>query len=377
MRRHWIDNLRWVTVVSVLIYHVIYYYNNKGVFGGIGGFGGSQPQDVVMYILYPWFMMLLFIVAGISSRYALERQSLREFIRSRTLKLLVPSTIGLFAVQWVTGYYNTLTAEYVNQIAIFPTLPEPISLPVNYLISCVSGIGPLWFIQDLWFFSMLLVVLRKLDKGDTLRQRCANIGYLGIILFGVLVWLGAQTLIAEPDVNSYSAGVPDGLYNLYKPFSYVVLFLMGYYVFSNESVLDKVVAIRKPMMIAAIASGVWLIATTYGENNTSAEYMMTAKNNLYAYTMILALIGLFRSRFDFTSRFASYMSRSSFGLYVVHYALVASVGYALKVHTTLPPMAIYTILFVAVLAGSPLLYEVLRRIPLVRWCAFGENRKQA
>ena len=39
MRKHWIDNLRWVTVLLVLLYHVIYFYNNKGVFGGIGGFG--------------------------------------------------------------------------------------------------------------------------------------------------------------------------------------------------------------------------------------------------------------------------------------------------------------------------------------------------
>lgn len=63
MRKHWIDNLRWTTVILVLIYHVFYFYNNKGVFGGIGGFVADpmkQPQDVVMYILYPWFMMLLF-----------------------------------------------------------------------------------------------------------------------------------------------------------------------------------------------------------------------------------------------------------------------------------------------------------------------------
>ena len=57
MRKHWIDNLRWVTVLLVLLYHVVYYYNNKGVFGGIGGFGEypevPQYQDVLMYILYP------------------------------------------------------------------------------------------------------------------------------------------------------------------------------------------------------------------------------------------------------------------------------------------------------------------------------------
>ena len=52
MRKHWLDNLRWVTVLLVLFYHVVYFYNNKGVFGGIGGFGdGPQYQDVVMYNL--------------------------------------------------------------------------------------------------------------------------------------------------------------------------------------------------------------------------------------------------------------------------------------------------------------------------------------
>jgi len=54
MRRHWIDNLRWVTVLLVLLYHVIYFYNNKGVFGGVGGFGEfpevPQYQDVLMYV---------------------------------------------------------------------------------------------------------------------------------------------------------------------------------------------------------------------------------------------------------------------------------------------------------------------------------------
>ena len=42
-RKFWIDNLRWVTVLLVLLYHVIYFYNNKGVFGGVGGFGNG-PQ---------------------------------------------------------------------------------------------------------------------------------------------------------------------------------------------------------------------------------------------------------------------------------------------------------------------------------------------
>ena len=50
MRKHWIDNLRWVTVLLVLLYHVFYFYNNKGVIGGIGGFGdGPQYQDLTLF----------------------------------------------------------------------------------------------------------------------------------------------------------------------------------------------------------------------------------------------------------------------------------------------------------------------------------------
>lgn len=132
MRKHWIDNLRWVTVLSVLLYHVIYFYNNKGVFGGVGGFGdGPQYQDVPMYILYPWFMPLLFILAGISAKYALDRHSAKEWFKSRTLKLLVPSTLGLFVFHWMEGYFNT----HVGGTDVLAAIPQPL----KFCIWAVSG----------------------------------------------------------------------------------------------------------------------------------------------------------------------------------------------------------------------------------------------
>ena len=48
-------------------------------------------------------------------------------------------------------------------------------------------------------------------------------------------------------------------------------------------------------------------------------------------------------------------------------------GYMMKTYTQLPPAAMYLILAVAVFTLSPLLYELLRRIPLVRWCVPGEK----
>ena len=370
MRKHWIDNLRWVTVLLVLFYHVVYFYNNKGVFGGIGGFGEwpdcKQYQDVVMYVLYPWFMPLLFLLAGISARYALQRYSGKEWFKARTRKLLVPSTIGLFVFHWMVGYFNTAVAASSGAFDGLPGIGK-------YIMWSFSGIGPLWFIQDLWLFSLLLLLVRKLDGKDRFHVWCGKVfggksGIVWTILLGILFWVGEQFLIRNPRPESL-----DGLYNLYKPLFYFIPFLMGYFVFSHDGVQSLLGRVWGPLAgCAAVAGGV-LVVTTFGQDNTAPQYLSSPLNCLYGWLACLAMMAWFKARFDRTGAFAGYMTRSSFGLYIVHYLAVASIGYMLKIYTQLPPLAMYLILFVAVFTLSPLLYGVIRRIPLVRWCVLGEK----
>ena len=366
MRKHWLDNLRWVTVLLVLFYHVIYFYNNKGVFGGIGGFGPypecPQYQDVVMYILYPWFMPLLFLLAGISARYALDKYPAGAWFKARTRKLLVPGTIGLLVFHWMTGYFNTVVAA---REGVFDGLPGVI----KWIIMAFSGIGPLWFIQDLWLFSLLLLLIRKLDPKGRFHQACGRLNICWIILLGVLFWLGEQTLIRNPRSESL-----DGLLNLYKPLFYLIPFLMGYFVFSHEDVQDRLAKVWIPLLGCAAVSGIVLVITTFGQDDTSPQYLGSPLNCLYGWLMCLAMMAWFKARFDRTGPFAAYMTRSSFGIYIVHYLVIASLGYMMKVHTQLPPPAMYAILTVAVFVLSPLLYELLHCIPFVRWAVLGEKR---
>ena len=363
MRKQWIDNLRWVTVLSVLLYHVVYFFNNKGVFGGIGGFGdGPQYQDVLMYILYPWFMPLLFLLAGVSARYALEKVPAKSWLKSRTLKLLVPSTIGLLVFHWMTGYFNT----HVSGNDVLAAVPQPF----KYFVWAVSGTGPLWFIQDLWLFSLLLLLIRKLDPADRFHQWCGKANILWLVLLGVIFWAGSMTMISHP-----REGSADGLYNLYKPLFYLLLFLMGYFVFSHDSVHERLGKYWMPLMGTTIVTGILLIITTFGQNNTSPQYLTSPLNCLYGWLMCLGMMGWFKAHFDRTSPFADYMTRSSFGIYIVHYLPIACIGYMMKTYTELPPLAMYLILTVAVLLLSPILFEVIRRIPFVRWCVLGIKNK--
>ena len=371
-RRHWIDNLRWLTVLLVLFYHVIYFYNNKGVFGGIGGFGEypatKQYQDIVMYILYPFFMPLLFLLAGVGSRYALQKQSAKEWFKARTRKLLVPSTIGLFVFHWMVGYFNTVVAA---RQGVFDGMPAV----AKYLMMAVSGTGPLWFIQVLWLLCLVLLLVRAIDRNDRFYHWCGKANLMVIILLGVLFWAGEQTLIKHPRPESL-----DGLYNLYKPLFYLVPFLMGYFIFAHNEVQEKLGKAWMPLLAGAVVAGTALIITTFGQDNTSPEYLGSPLNCLYGWLMCLAMMAWFKAKFNHTGAFAGYMTRNSFGIYIVHYLVIASLGYMMKMYTSLAPWMMYVILLIAVMTISPLLNETIKRIPFVRWCVLGikksEDRRQ-
>ena len=359
------DNIRWVTVLLVLFYHVIYFYNAKGVFGGIGGFYEDQPWDAIMSLLYPWFMMLLFLVAGISSKYALERLSHKEFIKSRTRKLLVPATIGLFVFQWMVGYFNT----HVAGTDVMANVPQP----AKYFMWAVSGIGPLWFVQDLWLFSLLLVLIRLIEK-DKLYEYIGKLFQgdsfgksIALVVVGYfLIWGGAQCSISHPDPESLQ-----GLWNLYRPFAYLIPFLLGYFVFSHDVVQNRIQRMRFPLLVFTITTGAVFTIVMYGKNDTDPIVLKSWLCNLFAWLTILAMLGCFKAWANKTSPFATYMTKSSYGAYVLHYLVVASLGYMMKVHTTLAPWSQYVILFVAVMTVPFLLNEIIKRIPFIRWCVLG------
>jgi surface polysaccharide O-acyltransferase-like enzyme len=245
--------------------------------------------------------------------------------------------------------------------------------PVKYFMWAFSGIGPLWFIQDLWLFSLILLLVRKVPCSIKSCRLFASREWLLVVvlvILGVFFWLGHQTLIFNPRPESL-----DGLWNLYKPAFYFIIFLLGYYVFSHDKVQETLGKAWIPLMAAAVISGTILTITTFGQNNSVPQYMSTPLNCLYGWLMCLAMMGWFKAKFDKTNTFAGYMTRSSFGLYIVHYLVIASIGYMMYHYTQLPPVAMYAILTVAVFTLSPLLYEVIRRIPFIRWCVLGINNK--
>ena len=102
-RKHYLDNIRWITLCFVILYHVFYIFNSSGVVSNIGVTGIKELDSICVFI-YPWIMCLLFVVSGVATKYALKNKTNKKFLKDRAKRILIPSIVGIFAYGWIGGW---------------------------------------------------------------------------------------------------------------------------------------------------------------------------------------------------------------------------------------------------------------------------------
>ncbi|MBR1592557.1 MAG: acyltransferase [Ruminococcus sp.] len=350
MRKNYIDNIRWITIICVVIYHVVYMFNGVQTVGVIGAFRENQWQDGLQYLLYPWFMVLLFVVSGMSSRYYLEKHTEKEFFKSRTNKLLVPSTLGLFVFQWIQGYFSMKISN------AFEDIPDTVPKPVLYIIMSLSGIGVLWFIQLLWVFSALLIPIRRLEK-DKLYEKCRNIPVWALILLVIPLW-GMAQILNTPVITVYRCGI------------YGFAFLIGYFIFSHDEIINRLEKLWYVFAPAALILGIVSTIVYFGENYTEKNVLNSPLSIAYAWAAVLGIISCGKKFLDFRNKFTGFMASQSWGIYIFHYLYISIPAYYM-INTQVPPVLQYIICTVLAFAGSIITYNIISRIPVIRYLVLG------
>lgn len=351
MRKTYIDNIRWITVILVVIYHVIYMFNGVTTSGIIGPFSENQPQDIYLYIVYPWFMLLLFVISGMSARYELEKKGDKDFLKDRTRKYLVPSTLGLLVLGWAMGYYNMLIGGAFESMGELPA-------PILYLIMSISGCGVLWYVQVLWVFSLLTKWIRKFEKGK-IYELCGRANTIVLILLTLLIF-GAAQILNVPVVIVYRFGI------------YGAGYFIGYFVLAHDEVMERLGKQWIWLIVMGIASCVAFVIVFLGKNFSAHEVLDTPLCNVFAWMGTLAVLAFMKKWGDFTNRFTEWNRKKSWGIYVFHYFFIAVTGWYLrKLAPNLAPVIVYLLVTVSAFAGSLISYELISRIPFVRWCVLG------
>lgn len=359
MRKHYLDNIRWITVFIVVIYHVLYMYNAEGILGGLGKITDLPVQyyDAFQYLVYPWFMPVLFMVSGISARLSLDSHSDKEFIKARTLKLLVPSTIGLFVFQFIQGYVSMSLGGGIDGLAA-----AGVPKPVIYLIMVASGSGVLWYMHLLWIYCIVLVLIRKIEKEKLLKAGAHT--PLWLIAFFLLPIWGAAQILNTPIVSVYRIAF------------YFVFFMLGYFVFSHDEVIERLKKIAVPLIVLAAVICVTFAVMYFGDNYADKPINRGLFYAIDAYVGSLAMLAGMARFGNFSGSFAKWMSGHSFGLYVFHYLGISSVALLLAKPGLLPAAVCYIVSLLAGFIFGYGLYAVISRIPFFRWAVLGIKKER-
>lgn len=355
-RKHYIDNIRWVTVVIVILYHIIYIFNNSGVISNIDVKGIPQ-LDVFLSFVYPWFMNLLFVVAGMSANYSLKKRTGKEFISHRAKTILVPSICIILIFGWINGWITDLCFDmFQGNGAAIPGF-------IRYLIYCMSGIGALWFAHELFVLSAILLLVRKIDKKEKLLALGEKVNLPVLLLLTVAVWL-SSLILNTPIIEVYRNGI------------YLFMFLLGYYVFSHENVTDILVKYKIPLIIAAMILNGLYSYIHYGENYAATSVLTSPLANAAAWSGVLSMIGSFKAWFNFENKFTAYMTKRNFAFYALHYSVMIIVAYFATKVFGIPVTVTYFLMLIAVAVFVPLIYEAVSRIPVLKLIILGIPSKK-
>lgn len=349
----YLTNIRWVTVCLVVAYHVCYLFNGVGIPGAVPGCRSLAFFDTCASIVYPWFMVLLFLVAGMDSYYALQKYSPKTWIKTRTVKLLIPSTLGLLVWQWVTGYLTLKAAGTLH------TLPGFLAWPILAL----SGTGPLWFVQVLYLNSLLLALLEKLGWSQKLRAQTTNWKIWAVLLLGLILY-GAGFIGNMPVLTMYRFGI------------YLAAYLIGYLVLSHLSIQDEIEKAWIWLVPLALALGIIWTIRYYGKPFSDLAILENGLTVTYLWIACLAILGSFKKFFNQPTRFCEHMAKDSYGIYVLHYSVLYALGYLAVRIWHLPAWPQYLLLFIL---GYPLtlaLFKLFGRIPVVRLLVLGISQRR-
>ncbi len=342
MHKHYIDNLRSFTILLLFPVHTFMIWNDFGS-GFYIWLGENKILSTLIVLVNPWFMPILFVLAGMSARYAMEKRTEGEFVLQRIRKLFFPFLFGtVFLVPFQTLYARKYFDNYKGGVwsnwkYFFTHLTD---------FSGYDGAftpGHLWFILFLFIISMVALVLFHFLPYEKIAARVEKIPVWGILCLFIPIWL----MYYLGNFGGYSIG------------KNLALYLAGYYVLSNDSVMEKLEKNMKWLAALCVMGTIALVALYY-----CFAYYGDLWINYMGWNTILCLLPLGRKCWNKRTRFTEYFTRSSYGIYILHQSiLVALAYYVVQVCESL--IVQVSVICIGSFVLTVLAYHVVKIIPFV------------
>ena len=358
-RIHWLDNLRTITILLVVLYHIGGVYEAAGLWASF--WIVDDPNTIswvgIVGIMFDIMVMpIMFFVSGYLTPNSLKNKTGWEFVKGKFKRLMIPWVIAVL----------TLIPLYKVIFLYSRGLPQE-HWSTYFHITNPNSQNWLWFLPVLFAFDMLYLLLSKTNiKLPNLSLKVAVIGasVIGFIYsFSVGGLIGFRSWTLTPLIDFENE----------RLLVYFMAFLLGVLCYQQNVFAEK----PKSKTLYTIANSVaWLPVTGHIFARlwpffypNPAEFPITPlyrlawwlSFHLSLLVLMYVMIESFWRYLDKSGRLWSELNRNSYGVYIIHVIVIGVFG-TLLLNLKLPAVVKYLILIVSTYVGSNLIVSGYRFI---------------
>ena len=358
MRRKDIDWLRLFGIFLLFPFHTArvfdfreanYIHSNITSYVGMG----------FMSSIWPWFMPLLFLVAGVSSYYALQKRNALHFFKERVTRLFIPLVLGIILIVPIQGYMarlqqGTLNGGYLNYLftQFFADFSD------------ISGYHGTFTPAHLWFILYLFVIscaLLPLFKSIINKRKEHGIGIFGSLFekkwFLLLLFIPLSISEALPDIGGKN------------PFFYAMYYAIGFFIASNEVSVKTIDKHNRLWFCALIISvPLYFILCAYAQGYSDFAWqsiLLAFARNFYGISAILTMMAFARKYLNRGGKLLDYLNGAAFPVYILHQSVMMVIAYYILFWNTAIALQFIAISVLS-LAFSLAIYEGARHVSVFR-----------
>ena len=303
MRKYYVDNIRWIIILLLVPYHAAMAWNVWGEPNYIYFESNKIISNIVVFFS-PYFMPLMFLIAGISTRFALQKRTIGQYVLERTKRLLMPFIFGTMLIMPLMTYIaDKFNYDYQGNLfqhyAVF-------FMRFTDLTGADGGfsVGQFWFILYLFLISLIAVGIILLQR-KIMYSKDIDIPLVLIFLWGLPLPLLSELLsIGGKSLAEYS-----------------YVFLVGYYIFSNDGGINEVEKWKWIFFCVGITATVFNVYMFIWSDTQHTLLNMIAKY-VSEWFMINSFLGIGKRYLDFNGKISNYMSKNSYTFYIFHFIWV-------------------------------------------------------
>ncbi len=354
-RIRWMDNLRTIIILCVVLYHVGGVYEAAGLWGWF--WIVDDPATIswvgILGIVFDIFMMpTLFFVSGYLTPPSLDNKTGWDFLKGKFKRLMIPWAIAVL----------TMIPLYKVIFLYSRGLPQE-HWSTYFHITNPNSQNWLWFLPVLFAFDMLYLLLAKANI--SIPNISPKVAVLGVFVIGFIYSfsiggiLGFRSWTLTPLLDFENE----------RLLLYFMTFLLGSLYYRQNAFAEKP---RSKTLYTVVSSIAWIPVTVHiGARvypiffpegfSISPLYRLIYWLSFYfsLICLVYLMIESFWRYFDKAGRIWSELNRNSYAVYIIHVIAIGVFG-TLLLNLSLPALVKYPMLSLLTYLGSNLVVSVYR-----------------